>query len=59
MAKGKKCKLVVNNKWGYTYTPILCDSVAEAKRQGWDYAGGFYFRVVCDGKTIYSGYCKD
>lgn len=30
--KAIRCKLVLNNRWGYQYTPQVCNSIAEAKR---------------------------
>lgn len=37
MGRAKKCTLVVNNNWGYVYTPTKCKSIAEAYRKGRDY----------------------
>jgi hypothetical protein len=56
--KAKKCTLKVNDSWGQTYPLIQCKSISEAKRKGWEYAGGFYFRVVIDRQVVYSGFCK-
>lgn len=30
--KAKKCVLILNNRWGYVYTPETCESIAQAKR---------------------------
>lgn len=30
--KAKKCVLILNNRWGYVYTPQTCESIAQAKR---------------------------
>lgn len=30
--QAKKCILTLNNRWGYCYTPIRCQSIREAKR---------------------------
>ena len=54
-----ECTLFENNKWGYVYTPVKCKSIAEAKRKGYDYIGGFAFRLVVNEKVVYRGYCKD
>lgn len=34
MAKGKKCIMVGNTRWGYCATPQTCNSIAEAVRRG-------------------------
>lgn len=33
MAKKIKCTLYGYGRWGYAFTPIVCDSMAEAKRR--------------------------
>lgn len=59
MAKAQKCKLVINNRWGYVYTPIDCNSINEAYRMGRGYYGGFAFRIFIDGKVVKSGFCNN
>ena len=56
--KAKECTLIVNNTWGYSYTPIKCKSIAEAKRKGWEFFGGFCFKVFVGKKVVYRGYCE-
>lgn len=58
MGRAKKCTLIVNNNWGYVYTPTKCKSIAEAYRKGRDYWGGFSFRIFVDGKVVKSGFCN-
>lgn len=57
--KAQECKLVVNNRWGYVYTPIKCKSINEAVREGRNYYGGFAYRVFVGTKVVRSGYCDD
>lgn len=56
--KSKECVLHINNSWGYCFTPIKCKSIAEAKRIGYDYVGGFAFSIVCGDRVVYRGYVK-
>lgn len=58
--KAKKCTLMVDNFRGYTFKPIKCKSIAEAKRKGWDFSRGrgFYFMVLVGQEVVYRGYCK-
>lgn len=58
MARSIKCTLHINNRWGYCFTPVECNSIAEAVRKGHEDAGGFWFRVVANGKTVRTGYCE-
>jgi hypothetical protein len=56
--KAKECTLKVCDSWGQLYPLIQCKSISEAKRKGWKYVGGFYFRVVIDRQVVYGGFCK-
>lgn len=56
--KAKECTLIINNSWGYTYTPIQCKSITEAKQKGWEFFGGFCFKVIVGKKVVYKGYCE-
>lgn len=56
--KAQKCTLMVDNFKGYTYKPIQCKSIAEAKRKGWEFSRGFYFMVLVGKEVVYRGYCK-
>lgn len=51
---------MVDNFRGYTFKPIKCKSIAEAKRKGWNFSRGrgFYFMVLVGQKVVYRGYCK-
>ena len=57
--KAQKCTLVVNNRWGYVYTPVECNSINEAYKKGREDCGGFAFRIFVDGKVVKSGYCDN
>lgn len=57
MAKPIPCTLHVNNRWGYCYTPTKHPSIADAVRHGKENAGGFWFRVVANGKIVRTGHC--
>lgn len=57
MAKPIPCTLHVNNRWGYCYTPTKHPSIADAVRTGRNYEGGFWFRVVANGKVVRVGHC--
>lgn len=61
--KGKKCTLILNNRWGYEYTPIECDSIAEARRRGKDFFG-FAYRIFVKGdngkiERVIHGFCDN
>ena len=49
--KAKECTLMVDNFKGYTYKPIQCKSISEAKRKGWEFSRGFYFMVLVGKKS--------
>lgn len=54
--KAIKCKLVVNTSNGYCMTPILCNSIAEAKKHA--IGMGFAYRIFNEeGKLISKGFC--
>lgn len=58
MAKGIKCTLVVNTKWGYVFTPSKHNSIADAVRTAKDNCGGFAYRIYNeDGELIKQGFC--
>ena len=59
MAKGKKCVLRENNRWGYLYTPREFPSIAQAVRTGRSDPGVFRWDVFVDGKLVRSGYGAD
>lgn len=59
MAKGKKCVLRENNRWGYLYTPREFPSIAQAVRVGRSDHGVFRWDVFVDGKLVRSGYGAD
>lgn len=41
--KPKPCTLYPNNRWGYCFTPVRCESIARARK----IARGFFFsRIV-------------
>lgn len=56
--KAQQCKLVVNSRWGYIFTPITCKSINEAVRMGKE-SMGFAYRVFVGTKVVRSGYCND
>jgi hypothetical protein len=53
------CKIVINNRWGYVYTPVEFPSVNQAYIYGREYYGGFAFRIFSKetGKLIKRGFC--
>ena len=57
--KAQKCTLVVNNRWGFDFTPIKCKSINEAHKKGRDFYGGFAFRIFVGKKVVKSGYCDN
>lgn len=59
MAKGKKCVLHENNRWGYSYTPREFPSIAQAVMVGRSDPGVFRWDVFVDGKLVRSGYGAD
>lgn len=59
MAKGTKCVLRENNRWGYVYTPREFPSVAEAVRTGRSDYGVFRWDVIVNNKVVRSGYGAD
>lgn len=54
MAKGIKCIVICNTKWGYCMTPRECKSISEAVRYAKDL--GMAYRVFVDGKVVKSGW---
>lgn len=59
MAKGKKCVLYANNRWGYVYTHREFPSIAQAVKEGCSDYGVFRWDVCVDGKVVRSGYGAD
>jgi hypothetical protein len=54
MAKGIKCTVICNTRWGYCMTPRECKSISEAVRYAKDL--GMAYRVFVDGKVVKSGW---
>lgn len=59
MSKGKPCTLIVNNKWGYIFTPLEFDSISAAVEAGRTFIGGCFWRLYDKetGKQIKQGTC--
>ena len=56
--KAKKCKVLVNTRWGHVCQPAEFESI----RKGVEWAkesGGFAYRVFVDGKLVRRGFCND
>lgn len=54
------CKVIVNNWYGYCFTPHYANSIREAKKYGRGFLGGTWYRVfeAERGKLIYQGACQ-
>ena len=59
MAKGRPCTLIVNNRWGYVFSPREFDSISAAVEAGRTFIGGSYWYVYDKetGKEVRRGSC--
>ena len=57
--KAIKCTIIINNRWGYCYTPKKCSSIRKAREYGKNFIGGFAYRIFTKNKKIIYGYCDN
>lgn len=56
--KAIPCILLINTASGYVMSPIRCNSIGEAVKEGKN-GYGFAYRVIVNGKVVRKGLCNN